>query len=379
MLKGFTRRLGRTDWGLLVIVMALVLCGLVMVYSATYHLHMVGWLDVLGPAYYFDKQLQFVALGMVALVIGWAIDYRFYKRLAIPILVGTVGVLAAMAVVGRWVSQVGGAGGIILYGSIQPSELAKLGALIYIAIWLESNAKRLQSFSIGTFPFVLLLGIMTGLIAMQPDISTAFLLAGTATAVFFVAGAEMKHFILLLLAGSLVILIPMALGYGRGRMDVWLAGPMADPLGVGYQTVQALQALGSGGLTGVGLGQSQQKMFLGRVTHTDFIFSILAEELGFVGAVGVIALYGLWMWRGSQIAKRAPDMYGRLLAIGIVSEVVFQAILNVAVATNSTPVTGTVLPLISYGGSSMVTTMASVGILLSISRASAQTQKGDSR
>ncbi len=372
MLRGFTRRLGRTDWGVLVIALALVLVGLVMVYSATFHLHMIGWTDVTGPTYYLTRQLRFVVLGLIALFICWTVDYRHYKRLAVPILIGTVAVLGIMAVMGRWVQMVrGGEGGsVVLYGSIQPSEFAKVGALIYIAIWLEANAKQLHSFSLGTWPFTVLLGIMAGLIAMQPDISTAVLLVATATAVFFVAGAEMKHFLLLLLVGSLIILIPvLAMGYGRERLDVWLAGPMSDPSDAGYQVIQALQALSSGGLFGVGLGQSQQKLYLGRVTHTDFIYSILAEELGFVGAVAVIALYGLWLWRGLHIARRAPDMYGRLLAVGIVSWVVFQAILSVAVATDSVPVTGTVLPLVSYGGSSLVTTLASVGILLNISRA----------
>ncbi len=380
MLRSLTRRLGRTDWGVLIIALALLLFGLVMVYSATFHLHMVGWIDVTGPAYYLVRQLRFAGLGLLALLCCWAIDYRYYRRLALPILVGTVAVLAVMALLGRWVQMVrGGEGGsVVLYGSIQPSEFAKMGALIYIAIWLEANVKQLHSFSMGTWPFTVLLGIMAGLIALQPDISTSVLLVATATAVFFVAGAEMKHFVLLLLVGSLIILIPvLALGYGRERLDVWLAGPMSDPANAGYQMIQALQALSSGGFMGVGLGQSQQKLYLGRVTHTDFIYSIIAEELGFVGALAVIVLYGLWLWRGLQVARRAPDMYGRLLAVGIVSWVVFQAILSVAVATDSVPVTGTVLPLISYGGSSLVTTLASVGILLNISRAGPDAPRGN--
>ncbi len=378
MHRNLARRLRRTDWGLLVIVLALISVGLVMVYSATFHLHMVGWIDVSGPTYYLERQARFVILGLVGLLLFWAIDYRFYKRLAIPILLGTLGVLIVMAVWGRWIRMERGAGGaVVLYGSIQPSEFAKLGALIYIAIWLESNAKQLHSFSLGTWPFTVLLGIMAGLIAMQPDLSTAVLLVATATAVFFVAGAEMKHFLLLLLLGALIILIPMlTLGYGRERLDVWLAGPMSDPTDTGYQMMQALQALSSGGLLGVGLGQSAQKLYLGRVTHTDFIFSIIGEELGFVGAVGIIALYGLWLWRGLQIARRAPDMYGRLLAVGIVCWVAFQATLSIAVATDSVPVTGTVLPLISYGGSSLVSTLASVGILLNISQAEPEAPSG---
>ncbi len=382
MMRGFTRRLGRTDWGVLVIALALVLCGLVMVYSATYHLPMMGWTDVTGPTYYLVRQLRFVALGLMALFVCWAIDYRHYKRIAIPILVVTVAMLGVMALVGRWVQMVrGGAGGqVVLYGAIQPSELAKVGAIVYIAIWLEANRERLRSFSMGTWPFALLLGIMAGLIGLQPDLSTAILLVATACAVFFVAGADMKHFVLLLLAGALVTVIAvMFLGYGSDRLGIWLEGPMSDPLDKGYQMIQALQALSSGGFLGVGLGQSGQKMYLGRFTHTDFIYSILAEEFGFVGAVVVIALYALWLWRGLEIAKRAPDMYGRLLAVGIVSWVVFQATLSIAVATNSSPVTGTVLPFISYGGSSLVTTLASVGILLNISRAGPKGPQGATR
>jgi cell division protein FtsW len=382
MMRGFTRRLGRTDWGVLVIVLALVLCGLVMVYSATFHLPMMGWTDVTGPTYYVLRQLRFVALGLIALFICWAIDYRHYKRFAMPILIGTVATLGIMALLGRWVQMVrGGAGGqVVLYGAIQPAEFAKVGAIVYIALWLESKRDQLRSFSMGAWPFTLLLGIMAGLIGLQPDFSTAVLLVATATAMFFVAGADMKHFALLLFAGALLIMIPvMFLGYGSARLEIWLAGPMSDPLDKGYQLIQALQALSSGGFMGVGLGQSGQKMYLSRYTHTDFIYSILAEEFGFVGAVAVIALYGLWLWRGFEVAKRAPDMYGRLLAVGVVCWVVFQATLSIAVATNSTPVTGTVLPFISYGGSSLVTTLASVGILLNTSRAAPEGSVGGAR
>lgn len=377
MLDGMTRRLGRTDWGFFIIAMALLLIGLVMIYSSSFHYHIMGWQDVTGPTYHFMKQLRFAGLGMVALLVGWAIDYHLYKRLARLILGGTLLTLFVMALIGRWLDVTRGGGNIVIYGSIQPVELAKIGAVIYIAVWLEARSEQLDSLSLGTVPFLLLLGIMAGLIIAQPDFSTAVVLVATATAMFFVAGANMRNFCLFVVSGLLVVLLPIVVfGYGRQRFDVWRAGPFSDPRGAGYQMIQSLQALSYGGLTGVGLGQSQQKMYLGRFAHTDFIFSIIAEEWGFVGAVAVLLLYGLWLWRGVIIARHAPDAYGRLLAVGLVSWVAFQAALSIAVATDSTPVTGTVLPFMSYGGSSLVTSLASVGILLNISRSSHAVQRG---
>jgi cell division protein FtsW len=369
MLDGLTRRLARTDWGMFLVGMALLSVGLVMVYSASYHFYLMGWSDVTGPSYHFMKQLSFAGIGLAGLVLAWLIDYHVYRRMAIVILVSTVVVLFVMAVVGRWVNMTRAGNDVIVYGSIQPVEIAKVGAIIYIAVWLESRGEQLKRFSAGTAPFIVILGGMATLITLQPDFSTAILLAATASVMFYVAGADMRHFGVFLVVGGLLVLIPiLGFGYGMDRYEIWVQGPFSDPTNKGYQMIQSLRALSLGGFMGVGLGQSQQKMYLGRFSHTDFIFSIIGEEFGFVGAVVVIALYALWLWRGFQIARNAPDTYGRLLAIGLVCWTIFQAMLSIAVATNSAPVTGTVLPFMSYGGSSLVSSLAAVGILLNISR-----------
>jgi len=378
MFTALTRRLSRTDWGMFLIAVALLTIGLVMVYSSSYHFQLMGWADVTGPTYHFMKQLRFAGIGMFCLVVGWLVDYHIYKRLVIPIMVVTVITLVAMAFVGRWVSMTRAAGDVVIYGSIQPVEAAKIGAIIYIAVWLESRGEQIKQFSVGTAPYLLILGALAALIAMQPDYSTAILLVGTASVMFFVAGANMKHFVLYLLFGGLLVGVPVVLlGYGAERYEIWVAGPFSDPTDKGYQILQSLRALSLGGFSGVGLGQSQQKMYLGRFSHTDFIFSIIGEEFGFLGAVCVIGLYGLWVWRGFIIARNAPDVYGRLLAIGLVIWIALQAALSIAVATNSAPVAGTVLPFMSYGGSSLVAALASVGILLNISRSGQRSRPGE--
>ena len=378
MFTGLTRRLSRTDWGMFLIAVALLATGLVMVYSSSYHFHLMGWADVTGPTYHFMKQLRFAGFGMLALIVGWLVDYHIYKRLVIPIMVVTVITLLVMAFVGRWVAMTRGAGDVVIYGSVQPVEAAKIGAIIYIAVWLESRGEQIKQFSVGTAPYLLILGALAALIAMQPDYSTALLLVVTASVMFFVAGANMKHVVLYLLFGGLIVGIPVILlGYGAERYEIWVAGPFSDPTDKGYQILQSLRALSLGGFSGVGLGQSQQKMYLGRFSHTDFIFSIIGEEFGFLGAVAVIGLYALWVWRGFSIARNAPDVYGRLLAIGLVIWIALQAALSIAVATNSAPVTGTVLPFMSYGGSSLVAALASVGILLNISRSGQRSRPGE--
>jgi len=380
MLDGLTRRLARTDWGMLLIALALLAVGLVMVYSSSYHFHLMGWADVTGPTYHFVKQLRYAGIGLAGLVLAWAIDYHLYKKLALAVLAGTLAILVAMALRGRWIEMTTAANDVVIYGSIQHVEVAKLGAIIYIAVWLESKRAQLGRFSVGTVPFIIILGGMAGLIILQPDYSTALLLIATASAMFFVAGANMKHFVIYMVIGVLLGSLPLFLfGYGEERYTIWLEGPFSDPMNEGYQILQSLRALSLGGLPVIEQRQSQQKLYLGRFSHTDFVFSIICEEFGFLGAVAVIGLYGLWVWRGLLVARNAPDVYGRLLAVGLVCWTAFQAILSIAVATNSAPVTGTVLPFMSYGGSSLVTALASVGVLLNISRSGHKSGKEASK
>jgi len=355
-------RMARTDWGIAVLTLALVLIGLVMIYSASYSFPLLGWEDVTGPAHFFKRQIIFGAIGLVGMLLAWRIDYHYYRQrsVALIILGATLLLLTVTALLrSRW----------LLGGSVQPFEFAKIGAIVYIAVWLDSIGQNIRRVTLGLVPFALLLGVIAGLVVAQPDFSSTALLVATATTMFFVAGADSKQLLIMLGAGASTLLgVANIVPYMRKRIAIW-PDPLSDPLKSGFQTVQGLVALNRGRWLGVGFTRSLQKLHLGRVPHTDYIFAIIAEEFGFIGALAIIALYALWVWRGFRIARSAADPFGRILAVGLVSWVAFQAALNVAVVTNSVPVTGTVLPFVSYGGSSLISLLTMVGILLNISRA----------
>lgn len=366
-------RLLRTDWGIFFIVLVLLIIGLVMVYSASYGFALMeGGVYEGRPTYFVRRQIAFALAGLAVLFILWRIDYRLYRRFAILILLLTALLLLIMIPLGRWVLKGQYA------QSVQPVELAKLGALVYIAVWLEAKRDRIRTINLGLVPFAVLLGFATGLILAQRDFSTAALLAATAVAMFFVAGADLRQLLIILLCGGIVVVLVVFVGgYQRDRVVTWLEDPLSRAMGEGFQPVQSLIAINHGKMFGVGLGQSEQK-FVIYAPHTDCVFAIICEEFGFVGALVVLALFGLWTWRGLRIARHAQDTYGRLLAIGLVSWITFQAMLHIAVVTVLTPFTGTVLPFVSYGGSSLLTSLAAVGILLSISRVSSQPSEGSS-
>jgi cell division protein FtsW len=254
-------------------------------------------------------------------------------------------------------------------GSIQPSELGKLAIIIYIADWLSSKGEQIRRVSYGLIPFAILLGVITGLIVLQRDLGTAILISTTALAMFFIAGGNLVQILLsgILGGGTLYFLITSS-PYRMARMTAFLDPLNSDPLGNGYQIRQILIALGSGGLTGLGLGASRQKFGYIPASHTDGIFAILGEELGLIGVLTVIGLFAFFAYRGFRIALAAPDAFGVVLASGITCSLVFQAIINVGVVTASLPFTGIPLPFISFGGSSLVISMASIGLLLAVSR-----------
>lgn len=363
-------QLARTDWGILFIVLIMLVIGLVMVYSSSYGFALMEGGQYEGrPAFFVRRQALFALAGIVALFVFWRIDYHWYKRFAVEILLVTMGMLLVMVFFGRWLLQLPQA------QSVQPVEAAKLGAVIYIAVWLEAKRDELRTINLGLVPFALLLGTIAGLIVLQPDFSTAALLIATATAMFFVAGADMKQLLIGFLFGGVAIaLVILVAQYRMERVQAWLTDPLSDALGGGFQPVQSLVGLNRGGGLGVGLGQSEQK-FIIYAPHTDCVFSIIGEELGFLGSTGLVLLFGLWTWRGLRVARHADDLYGSLLAVGIVAWVTFQSALHIAVVTATTPFTGTVLPFVSYGGSSLMSCLASVGILLSISRGSARAKQ----
>lgn len=354
------------DFILFMAVIMLLTVGIIIVFSASSYTSYVRY----GDAYYFlKKQLLWAALGFIAMYLTMSIDYWKYKRWAGPALIASFVLLVAVLIPGigktvngaqRWIN--------LGFTSIQPSEIFKLAMVMFVAHGFSRKKDKVRNFKQGMLPYLVILGLACGLILKQPDLGTAMSLAGTIYVMFFAAGARGTHLTGLAAAG--VTAISLAIVFEEYRMKRFLAflDPFADPLGAGFHIIQALYALGSGGLFGVGLGQSKQKMFYLPEQHTDFIFAILGEELGFIGGALVIVLFFLFIWRGFKIALTSPDPFASLLAVGVTTMIGLQAIINIGVVTSSMPITGIPLPFISFGGTSLLFTLTGVGILLNISR-----------
>jgi len=350
------------DYLLIITVVALLIVGLMMVYSATFAL---GYQLHGQPTYFFIRQLLWMGLGLMAMIISARIEYHTWRKWSILIMAGALLLLGLVLAVGsdrfggqRW----------LLNGSIQPGELAKLAVIIYIADWLSSKGQRIRQVTYGLIPFAILLGFVTGLIMLQPDFSTAVLIALTAIAMFFIAGGDLWQMIASgILGGATFTLLVTRSEYRLLRITSFL-NPMNDQLGSNYQVRQILIALGSGGITGLGLGASRQKFGYIPASHTDGIFAILGEELGLIGCLAVIALFAFLAYRGFRVALAAPDSFGTVLAAGITCSLIFQALINIAVVTATAPFTGIPLPFISFGGSSLVISLTAVGLLLAVSR-----------
>ena len=355
--------LHKYDYLMIISVAALLIVGLMMIYSATFAL---GYQLHDQPTYYFIRQLLWMGLGSLVLIIFARIEYHTWRRFSIPIMAITILLLGLVLLIGdmrfggrRW----------LFNGSIQPSELSKLAIIIYIADWLSSKGEQIRKVSYGLIPFALLLGFITGLIVLQQDLSTAILIAVTALAMFFIAGGNLLQIITsLVLGGATFAFFITRSSYRLARITTFLDPLNSDPLGEGYQIQQILIALGSGGITGLGLGASRQKFGYIPASHTDGIFAILGEELGLIGCLAIIGLFAFLAYRGFRIALAAADGFGTVLASGITCSLIFQAIVNVGVITASLPFTGIPLPFISFGGSSLMISMASVGLLLAVSR-----------
>ncbi len=355
--------LPKYDYLLIVTVAALLIIGLMMIYSATFAL---GYQLHDQPTYYFIRQLLWMGLGSLVLIVVARIEYHTWRRYSIPIMAVTILLLGLVLVIGqvrfggqRW----------LFNGSIQPSEFSKLATVIYIAAWLSSKGQQIRKVSYGLIPFAILLGFITGLIVLEQHLSTAVLIASTALAMFFIAGGNLWQIIVSgLLGGVTFAFFISRSAYRITRLTTFLDPLNSDPLGEGYQIRQILIALGSGGLTGLGLGASRQKFGYIPASHTDGIFAILGEELGLIGGLVVLGLIAFLAYRGFRIALAAVDPFGTILASGITCSLVFQAIVNVGVITASLPFTGVPLPFISFGGSSLMVSMASVGLLLAVSR-----------
>jgi cell division protein FtsW len=369
---GVRRERHEPAYPLLLAVMALTALGIVMVYSASSVRSYLGSAD---PAAQGLEQLVWGLIGLAGLFVASRLDFRLLRYLAIPFFLLTLALLVAVLVPGvgteingsrRWI-VIGG------FGSLQPSEFAKLAVVLYLAHWLDRRGREARSFWNGLVPFGLLVVPGFLLIAMQPDLGTAGMYAIVALSVFFMAGANLIY--LSLIAGGAVAvawLMISATSYQLTRVQTFL-DPFRDPLGAGYNTIQALLALGLGGITGLGLGESRQKYLYLPAPSTDFIFAIIGEEWGLVGTLAVVALFVVIAYQGYRIAITAPDTFSGLVACGITTWLVVQALINMAVVTALMPVTGIPLPFISAGGSALTINLAAVGILLSISRETTQT------
>ena len=357
---------------LLLAVMALTAIGIVMVYSAS---SVRSYFNDSDPAAQGLEQIVWAVLGLGGLLVASRIDFRHLRYLAIPIFVITLVLLVAVLIPGIG-SEINGSRRWIIVpgvGSLQPAEFAKLAVVLYLAHWLDRRGKEAGSLWNGLVPFALLVAPGFVLIAMEPDLGTAGVYVIAAGSVFFMAGANL--FYIGAISSAVIAaawLMVTSTSYQLERVETFL-DPFRDPLGAGYNAVQALFALALGGITGLGLGESKQKYLYLPAPSTDFIFAIIGEEWGLVGTLTVVALFVVVAYWGYRIAITAPDTFSGLLACGITTWLVVQALVNMMVVTALLPVTGIPLPFISAGGSALTINLAAVGILLSISRETSQT------
>ncbi|HEY3249127.1 MAG TPA: putative lipid II flippase FtsW [bacterium] len=363
------------DYVLLFAIIALIGIGVVMVYSAS---SIVAQDQVGDSAFFFKRQAMWAAAGFIALLVVQRVHYEKLRRItpALLLIALTALVLVLVPGVGR---VVGGARRWISLGgpfAFQPAEAAKLALVLYLANFLSNRGPAAAEFRRGVLPPLIVLGMMFVLILAQPDMGTALLLALVTVLLLFMGGARIWHLAGLAFAGApLVAIAVFGADYRRQRILAFL-NPWGDPQGSGFHIIQSLLALGSGGLLGMGLGNSRQKFFYLPERHTDFIFSILGEELGLIGTLAVVLLLAVVVYRGFQIARRAPDQYGALLAGGITGLIVLQAVLNIGVTTGLLPITGVPLPFVSFGGSSLLVMMIGVGIVLNISQYTGSRDRG---
>lgn len=355
---------GKIDTWLLIVVLALLCIGIVMVYSAS----SFEAARYQGDAsYYLQRELMWLILGLVAMLVTMRVDYRHWRRFS---LIGMLIILPLLVLVLLFGLNAYGASRWLTLGSFfsfQPSEMAKLVLALYIADWLARKGKQVSTFLYGLAPFIILVGIVLGLVLLENDLGTAIIIAGFATAMFFTAGANIAQFFLAMVCAGLIFMKEALSSYRYYRIAGFL-NPFKDVSGINLQLYQALLALGSGGWFGLGLGASRQKTGYLPFPYTDSIFPIIGEELGFVGSAAIVILFLFLAFRGFRLARRTPDLYGALLATGITTWLVLQAMINIGANTGTIPYTGVPLPFISFGGSSLVVSLAGIGVLLNISR-----------
>jgi cell division protein FtsW len=359
------------DVPLVLVTTTLVVFGLVMVYSASY-----GVSGYESPGQMFLRQLSWLGVGLVIMSGFIVLDYRKWKKVTVPVMILTILMLVGVLMFGE-TSE--GYSRNLSGGSYQPSELAKLMTVVYLAVWMYSKQETLSDLYFGIIPLAAILGILAGLILMQPDLSAAATVIILGVIMFIIAGGSYKQFFIMLcvtvLAGFFVVKV---FSYGSTRFEEFFSG-LKDPLASSDHVQRALSAFANGGWFGVGIGQGTIKLTILPVPHTDSIFAVVGEEFGVVGCTLIVILFGIFLWRGLVIARNAPDGLGTLLAAGIAIWITLEAYFNMLALTGMMPFAGNALPFFSIGGSSLVFTLFGVGVLLNISRQSGQKQMDEER
>lgn len=354
------------DHTLLAVTMTLALVGLVMVFSAS---AIVAGNRFHDSGFFLKRQIAWLAFGFLLMHLTSRIDYTLWKKLSIPMLLCMLLLLVMVLVPGLGVAAKG-ARRWLRFGpiSMQPAEMVKLVVVIYMASYLTRKGDKIASFREGLLPALIVLGLLSGLVLLEPDLGTVVVIGLVTIGLCFLAGARISHLVTLALcAVPVVMVLVLGSSYRRQRLMTFLA-PWKEASAAGFQITQSFLAFGSGGPFGVGLGEGKQKLYFLPEAHTDFVLSLVGEELGLVGTATVILLFAVFVWRGFQIAARARVPFGRHLGVGITLLIGGQALVNAAVVTGLLPTKGLTLPFVSYGGSSLVVSLIGVGILLSISR-----------
>ena len=356
---------------LVLTVVALVVFGLIMLYSASFDF---SFNEYGSSSYMFMRQVRWLGLGIILTFVLSYFDYHHWRRLVVFAMLGIIGLLITVL----FINEIRlGASRTLYDGSYQPSEVAKLVTVIYLSVWLYAKRQYLHDISLGLVPLGVILGIVGGLIYLQPDLSavgTVMILGGV---LFFLAGADIKQIVFLLIAAILMAWVVVQFSAtGQDRVNSFVAG-LQDPTNASYHVQRSFEAIVKGGVFGVGLGQADTKLTGLPFAPTDSIFAVVAEELGLFGSVLLMGLYAALIWRGLVIARQAPDMLGTLLAAGMTFWIGIEALINMAVMVGLMPFAGNALPFISAGGSNLISTMCAIGIMLNVSRQSSASAKTD--
>ena len=363
----------RVDIPLILAVVALVVFGLIMLYSASFDF---SFNEFGSPTYMFGRQLRWLGVGIL-LAFGLSLfDYHHWRQVVVFAMLGTIGLLLAVL----FINEIRlGASRSLYEGSYQPSEVAKLISIIYLAVWLYAKRDFLHDISLGLIPLGVILGIIGGLIYLQPDISAAGTVLVLGGLLFFLAGADIKQIVFILILAIFMgwIIVQFSVT-GQDRVSSFVAG-LQDPTHASYHVQRSFEAVIKGGFFGVGLGQADTKLTGLPFAPTDSIFAVVTEELGLFGAMLLMSFYGVLVWRGLVIARRAPDMLGTLLASGVTFWIGMEALINMAVMVGLMPFAGNALPFVSAGGSNLVSTLSAIGIILNISRQSGESPKKEEK